>query len=226
MAKKNSKNKLKIFLAVVLIIVGLILVFHRQIQSWMIENLLDPPGDLSSEEVEMNLEQEANFDFETVEDLDFNAILQARSQQNELPVIGGIAIPDVSLSVSILKGVANANLAVGAGTMKPDQQMGVGNYALAGHNRIGGQLFNPLHTAELGMTIYLTDAENIYIYEITNIEMVDATRIDVIEDRDETMITLVTCNTDGSRRLIVQGAFLEQTPVDQASSEILDYFNT
>ncbi|GAY74866.1 sortase A [Sporolactobacillus inulinus] len=39
----------------------------------------------------------------------------------------GIALP-------ILKGTTSSNLLVGAATMRSDQKMGSGNYALAGHH--------------------------------------------------------------------------------------------
>lgn len=213
--------------AIIFILVGLLLLFNNQIQSWLINNLVDPSSEITIEEIHQNQQQDASFDFDAVEDLDFSTVVQAQMNRDDLPVIGWIAIPDVDLSISILNGVSNINLAAGAGTMKQDQQMGAGNYSLAGHNRAGGQLlFNPLHRAEIGMSIHLTDMEVVYTYEITSIEMVDPNRIDVIEDQGETMITLVTCNVDGSRRLIVQGRFLEQSLVDETSQEILSHFDT
>ena len=52
----------------------------------------------------------------------------------KLPVIGGIAIPEVEINLPIFKGLDNVNLFYGAGTMKPDQRMGEGNYSLASHH--------------------------------------------------------------------------------------------
>lgn len=206
-----------------LFVFGLVLLFNGPIQSRLISDLNDSPNQTSRDTINQNQDAEATFDFEQVEDLDFSTILSAR--QEELPGIGWIAIPEVDMRLSILKGVSNTNLAAGAGTMKPDQVMGNGNYALAGHNRAGNQLlFNPLHRVEEGMQIYLTDIDNIYIYEIYSIEMVDPSRIDVIEDSGSDIITLVTCNVDGSRRLIVQGNFIEQMNSSQASSDLRALF--
>lgn len=219
------KKRIITVVAFCLVLTGLLLIFNNQIQSWLITNLVDSPTDFTTEEVQQNQEQNASFDFDAVEDLTFSTVILAQRNQGDLPVTGWITIPDVDLSIPILKGVSNVNLAAGAGTMKQDQQMGIGNYSLAGHNRAGGQLlFNPLHRTENGMLIHITDLETIYTYEITSIKMVDPDRIDVIEDQDETMITLVTCNVDGSRRLIVQGRFLEQSLVEETSQEILNHF--
>lgn len=66
-------------------------------------------------------------------------------------------------------------------------------------------MFSSLHRTEAGMKAYMTDLENIYEYTITDVIMVDPHRIDVIEDQETPMITLVTCNVDGTERLIVQG---------------------
>jgi len=39
----------------------------------------------------------------------------------------------VNLKLPIVKGVDDTALATGGGTLKPDEKMGEGNYALAGH---------------------------------------------------------------------------------------------
>nr|WP_244244615.1 class A sortase [Marinilactibacillus kalidii] len=168
--------------------------------------------------------QEGDFDFESVEELSLQDVIQAQFSDQNLAAIGSIAIPDVGLHLPILNGVSNANLLAGAGTMKPNQVMGEGNYALASHNMKNPTLlFAPLHRAEPGMTVYLTDAKNFYVYEIVTHQIIDPTAVSVIEDTDETLVTLITCNVDGNKRLLTQGKFIESVPVDE-SEEIAAYF--
>lgn len=76
----------------------------------------------------------------------------------------GIAIPEISMNLPIFKGLDNVGLYYGAGTMKAEQQMGEGNYALASHHVFGitgasDMLFSPLDRAKEGMKIYITDKE-------------------------------------------------------------------
>lgn len=48
-------------------------------------------------------------------------------------VIGIISMPSIKLKLPIYQGLDNDNLVKRAGIMKPHEQMGTGNYALAGH---------------------------------------------------------------------------------------------
>lgn len=83
----------------------------------------------------------------------------------QLPVIGGIAIPELGINLPIFKGLGNTELIYGAGTMKEEQVMGgENNYSLASHHIFGitgssQMLFSPLERAQNGMSIYLTDKE-------------------------------------------------------------------
>ncbi|MGZ7204728.1 class A sortase, partial [Streptococcus pyogenes] len=93
-------------------------------------------------------------------------------------VIGGIAIPDFGVNLPIFKGLSNVALMYGAGTMKEDQVMGQGNYTLASHHVFGiagasETLFSPLEKSKAGMKIYVTDKENIYVYVITEVEVLN-----------------------------------------------------
>ena len=150
----------------------------------------------------------------------------------KLPVIGGIAIPEVEINLPIFKGLDNVNLFYGAGTMKPDQKMGEGNYSLASHHIFTAEnasqmLFSPLVNAKAGMKIYLTDKDKVYTYEITEVKRVTPDRVDEIEDRDGVKeITLVTCvDYNATERIIVKGIFKESKAYSETSEDILKAFN-
>lgn len=126
------------------------------------------------------------------------AVLNAQWKAQQLPVIGGIAIPELSLNLPIFNGLENAGLYYGAGTMKETQEMGKGNYALASHHVFGitganEMLFSPLDRAKAGMKIYLTDKEKVYTYSITSVENVEPERVDVVDDAADGTAEEKTC---------------------------------
>ena len=150
-----------------------------------------------------------------------------------MPVIGGIAIPDLSINLPIFKGVTNDNLLYGAGTMKDNQVMGgENNYALASHHVFGltgssQMLFSPLEKAKVGMTIYLTDKSMIYTYKITEIESVSPEQTEVLADVvGESTLTLVTCeDKEATKRLIVKASLTDSRAYQKATKVQVKAFN-
>ncbi len=151
---------------------------------------------------QMEFQEESEFDpsydFKAVSPLSVSDVLQARNRFHNLPTIGVISIPDVSLKLPIMKGLDNESLAVGAGTMNPEQEMGKGNYALAGHYlQRATALFGPLHD--------LQNETQTYEYVVKSLETVSPERVDVLDDTSTPTITLITCTFDTTERLIVKG---------------------
>ena len=235
--KRNKKNRKNLFiniLASFLILISLAFIFNSQIRNiFMIWNTNKyQVSQVSKEKLEENERADGNFDFNSVKAISSEAVLAAQWDAQKLPVIGGIAIPELELNLPIFKGLNNINLYYGAGTMKPDQVMGQGNYSLASHHVFSAKnaenmLFSPLDRAEKGMKIYLTDKDKVYSYEITEVKRVTPDRVDEIQDRegiDE--ITLVTCvDYDAAERIIVKGILSETKSYSETSSDILDAFN-
>ena len=215
---KKLRSILNILAIIALFAVGLTLIFIKPIQALLVQRLSEElvTVSTSSEMFEFNDEIEADFDFEEVQSLSIWEVLQAQANRKDLPVIGSIGIPSVDMQLPILKGVGKNALAVGAGTMKPEQIMGQGNYALAAHYFEDRDiLFGPLYHSEIGDTIYLTNANAIFEYHITKIEVVEATAVHVIDDvANETLLTLITCADEGVRRLFVQASFSKQYDLD------------
>lgn len=163
--------------------------------------------DLSIENIRQGELATADFDFDQVQEINASSFKRLVNFSEE--AIGVISIPEVSMELPIFKGLENDKLMVGAGTMKESQIMGKGNYALAGHNwRDKKTLFSPLHRVKKDMHIYMKDLQKEYEYRIDKIIMVDPNRLDVIEDTKTATLTLVTCNHDGTERLIVQASLV------------------
>lgn len=125
--------------------------------------------------------------------------------------IGTITCEAIGLDTVILEGDTEELLKLGAGTMKPNQEVGKGNYALAGHNMNNRHLlFGSLRYAEVGMTVTVTAYDKQATYTITTIQTVSPNAGYLIEDTEgEGLLTLVTCNDTGSQRVILRG---EVTP--------------
>ena len=232
--KKKRRNLLTNILAVFLILLSLVLIFNSTIRNmFMVWNTNKyQVSQVTKEKIEENKETEGNFDFDSVKSISSEAVLAAQWDAQQLPVIGGIAIPEVEINLPIFKGLDNVNLFYGAGTMKANQKMGEGNYSLASHHIFTAEnasqmLFSPLVNAKVGMKIYLTDKDKVYTYEIREVKHVTPDRVDEIEDREGVKeITLVTCvDYNATERIIVKGDFKEVKAYSETSDDILSAFN-
>ncbi|MEG2707995.1 MAG: class A sortase [Vagococcus sp.] len=212
-----------------LLLVGLALVFNNQIKNYLVKDTTNKHtiSNVTRADVKKNEQKDATFDFDQVESLDFNLVAQAtKGRDTGLNTIGGIAIPSVKLNLPIFKGVSNYVLAVGAGTMKEEQQMGRGNYALASHYMYDPTLlFAPLVNVELGQSVLLTDLEYIYEYRVTYKEYVEPSRVEVIDDvENKQLVTLVTCDVSGTNRLIIQGELVREVKGTDAPKYMQEAF--
>lgn len=232
--KNRRKNLLKNILAVFLILISIALIFNSKIRDAFIAWNTNKyqVSKVSKEKIEENKNTEGNFDFNSVKSLSSEAVLASQWDAQKLPVVGGIAIPEVEINLPIFKGLDNANLLYGAGTMKRNQVMGKGNYSLASHHvfsveNANQMLFSPLDRAKKGMKIYVTDKNKVYTYEIREVKTVTPDRVDEIEDRDGVdEITLVTCeDAAATERTIVKGDLKETMDYSKTSEDILTAFN-
>lgn len=207
------KSKLFTLFIVLVILFGLLLTFHYPLQ-----NMLISKGSSQLVEQEFVAEPdvpEADFDFNAVQSLEVIDVLKAQLNKKHFSVIGSIAIPSVDLELPIGKGVSESVIALGAGTMKPDQKPGIGNYALASHYIENKDiLFGPLYDVALGDIAYISNQDTVYEYKITVVEVIQDTDVFVIYDTpDQTLLTLITCAESGTKRLLVQGEFIQSYPI-------------
>lgn len=230
--KKKSRliNWLINISLLLLLVVGLALVFNNQIKNALIQwsGQKYAVANITPETIKKNKATgEATFDFSDAESVSTDAVIRAQLSKTVLPVVGGIAVPRVGINLPIFKGVGNDELLSGAGTMKADQEMGKGNYALASHRCYDPTLlFTPMDKMELGDTIYITDLVNIYTYKTIFKEVVAPDKTELIEDiPGKKLITMVTCGDfNAVTREIVQGELASVTPLDKATDDMLTAF--
>ncbi|MDR0200296.1 MAG: class A sortase [Streptococcaceae bacterium] len=235
---KRAKSWLFNIVIIVLLLVGLGLIFNRNIRNMMIAGNTNKyqVSNYTAQQLAKNkttASSSANYDFSKITPVNFNSVLGSQASNQNLPVVGGIAIPSLNINLPIIMGVSDVALEIGAGTMKATDTMGEGNYSLASHHIIPGyfadgekMLFSPLDKAVVGMDVYLTDKTTIYVYRIDSIKFVEPSDVSVINDVDgRKMLTLVTCNDSGSMREIVQGDLTTTYPFSQATSKLQKAFN-
>lgn len=234
---QNIKGNLRSrnLIAIILLIIGLGLMFNKTIRNSMIawNSNKYQVQHVSKKTIKQNEKSKGNFNFDSVKPISTDSVLQAQMASQKLPVIGGIAIPDIGINLPIFKGVGNTELIYGAGTMKENQVMGGdNNYSLASHHIFGmagssQMLFSPLERAKVGMAIYVTDKEKIYHYDINSVQTVTPDRIDVINDTPGFKeITLVTCtDAEATERIIVKGLLKEEMNFNDAPKKVLNAFN-
>jgi sortase A len=231
--KKKKRHIFRNLLFFLLIVISLALIFNTSIRNMIIAwySNMYQISNVSKEDIEKNKKVDTTFDFGQVESISTEAVLKSQWEAQQLPVIGGIAIPDLGVNLPIFKGLSNVALMYGAGTMKEDQVMGQGNYTLASHHVFGiagasETLFSPLEKSKAGMKIYVTDKENIYVYVITEVEVLNPERVDVIDDYPgKNQITLVTCeDAEATMRTIVFGELESTIPFEGAPEDILAHF--
>jgi len=222
----------KKIIMLLMIVIGLLLIFSKPISHYVIGLRSNDyqVSQVSKATIVKNETAEATYDFSSIQSVSMKNLLM--SDGANLPVIGGIAIPDLAINLPIFKGVTNDNLLYGAGTMKENQVMGGdNNYTLASHHVFGltgssQMLFSPLEKATVGMAIYLTDKSMVYTYTITEIISVSPEQTEVLDDDGEAMLTLVTCeDKEATKRLIVKARLTDSRAYQKATKAQVKSFS-
>ncbi|EHK2407445.1 class A sortase [Clostridium perfringens] len=229
---KESKTRRYLIniLLVTMAIIGIILILNDQIKDYFIKRNSRKYSveNLEINDIKKNKEMPASFDFDNVKEIDSKSVFMEQYKNKELPAIGGIAIPSVGINLPIFKGLSNEALIYGAGTMSKDQVMGKGNYSLASHHTKNPELlFTPLEKVKVGEKIYLTDLENIYVYDITSNQKVSPDSVHVLDEiPGKNIVTLVTCGeSEGITRIVVQGDLISITPLNKSTQDMKNAFN-
>jgi LPXTG-site transpeptidase (sortase) family protein len=222
---KKLKNWLVSIGLTLLVLLSLAMIFNRQIKTWMVAQY-NP--EVNEKVVAKNTEKKANFDYTKVKSLDWQTVLKARTSEKRIKVIGEIVYPDINIHLLIGKGVDNLTLALAAGTLKENQRMGEGNYALAGHHMVDKNvLFSPLYwKAKIGQKVYLTDETNIYEYRVDTRKFIKATDVQVVDDiKGKKILTLVTCDDTGAGRLMIRAKFIKKMSHTKAPEAVQKEFS-
>lgn len=130
--------------------------------------------------------------------------------------IGGafarIVAPAAGIDAIVLKGVSQAQLALGPGWItRTDLPGATGNCGISGHRVTHGHPFRHLDRLRMGATIDLYSRFRRYRYVVDRILRVKPSEVSVIAHTPEPRLTLTTCDPPGSaqRRLVIQAHLVE-----------------
>lgn len=142
--------------------------------------------------------------------------IQAAEYSKEEGVQGEILIPGIALHLPIFPLATDEHLADGATTVLSNQIMGEGNYPIAGHNmREDGLLFSDIVDLEEGDKLFTTDYQTIYTFVVSGKQEVNETETEVLDDRGQNEVTLITCHPDKTireKRKIVRAQLEDEKP--------------
>lgn len=127
-------------------------------------------------------------------------------------VIGLIEIEVLELKYPIVEGADSKQLAYGIGHIPGTAAIGnKGNCVLAGHRGSRhGTYFKYLNRLSAGDTVKVMDKEgNVYQYEVVSWEVVGPYDNSVKAQGEETELTLLTCENNGTMRLIYHCIYKE-----------------
>lgn len=226
--QQSKKHRWRWFwttLFIILIIISLGLIFNEQIKNWLISSY---QPQITKKSVKKNEGKKASYDFSKVKSLDFSTVANARWNTANIHVVGEILMPQSKIHLPIAKGVSNEVLALTAGTMRADQKMGEGNYPLAGHHMTSQTiLFSPLYwKTRVGQTIYLTNAKKVFVYKVSVRKFIPATDVQVVDQTQQKLVTLITCDATGANRLMIRGKYVKQMAYKDAPVSVQKGFHS
>lgn len=229
---KGNGGRLRTFFAVVLLLIGVVLLALNPIKDYLIKSGTESNqiSHFTRDDVLANMNKNVTYDFNDIKEIDAARLVQDKFlngvNPDDLPVVGGIAIPELGINLPIHMGVSDAGMYLGAGTLRADQEMGKGNYPLASHHGLDKDLlFAPLERAKDGQKIYITDLDKVYEYTIDYVEHVHPTSVHLLDNTQEDIVTLITCDNTVGNRIAVRGTLTDELKIDNASEKILDAFN-
>ncbi|MCR1900277.1 class A sortase [Irregularibacter muris] len=214
-------------LSIILIILGLLILAAPSIMNKIVGIRINKENEfldnLSAQDLANNENLEAEYDYSTVRDLEFNTFFSHLDASYDKAIIGQISIPDLDIYLPILKGTTNANLLVGATTMVPHQQMGEGNYPLAGHYmKDKNLLFGNLLNIKKNTIVRLTDKRIIYEYKIYETTVVSDTAHHMIgnqmaKNHGQPILSLMTCyyTSKSGQRFFALGELIDEYPYEK-----------
>lgn len=210
--KKKKKKKVYTYISVLFIAAGILSLGYPfmkdSLVSYMAQSKMKEIS-VNHQEVQAVSKEQVTYHFEDVTSFQMKDIVKAANKK--MPVVATIKVPSVKMNLPVIEGVSNSAMSVGAGTLKPNQRIGKGNYAMASHHMDNPKLlFSPLDRVKKGASIYLSNGKETFEYVVTGKRIIDAKEVEVIEDKEgKNLVTLITCNSNGKKRLMVVGELRE-----------------
>lgn len=223
---EKSKKILKIVGMVLVSIVCLVMIFHKQIGYLITDLTIRYASKINGDRLE------PTYDIENVQPYSAEAAIEAALAAPHVRAAGQISIPSVGMNLPIYEGTNDVHLYLGAAESRPRSETTAGsegNYTLASHYVAHrGSLFEPLPRVSIGDEVYVAYGSNVYKYIVDKKEQIDISDYEWLEDKGkEKLITLYTCVSLAlpDARWIVQGHLEKSYDLRKASdAEVLKKF--
>ena len=212
--RKDRKNKLVLIMFAIILFSIIFIVTKQWIVGEETKNVDEQPQTsfVSTENVNTrNRIQEENTildDENTTQDTSFDQSEDSiLTTYKGYPVIAKLEIPKIDLETYVISEYSNQALGVSVTKFYGGNPNEVGNFCIAGHNYITNNMFHDLKKLSVGDTFTLTD-NNAHegIYKIYLVETVEPDETQCLSQKTNGRIevTLITCTTDSSKRIIVK----------------------
>ena len=129
------------------------------------------------------------------------------TQYKGYPVIAKLEIPKINLETYVISEYSEQALKISVTKFYGGNPNEEGNFCIAGHNYITKNMFHDLKKLSIGDTFTLVDTNNHEgIYKIYLVETVEPNETQCLSQKTDGRIevTLITCTTDSSKRIIVK----------------------
>lgn len=194
---------------------------NRQLQGQLKQTVSGRTGRVAKASQSQTLPQRYTANNNTgVTNQDYQQLLKTQRKAKQAGLVNRqiayVKVPSIGLALPIYQGTNQYTLSLGATTYFAHQQMGQGNYVLAGHNmNLPGVLFSNVPRIKKGATIELIKQNAVYYYRVNKTATVNPNQpyvgnspaaTSVLYQKPSTpKVTLFTCNATGSMREVVQG---------------------
>ena len=212
--RKDRENKLILIMFAIILFIIIFIVTKQWIVGEETKNVDEQPQTsfVSTENVNTrNRIQEENTsldDENTTQDTSFDQSEDSiLTTYKGYPVIAKLEIPKIDLETYVISEYSNQALGVSVTKFYGGNPNEVGNFCIAGHNYITDNMFHDLKKLSVGDTFTLID-NNAHegIYKIYLVETVEPDETQCLSQKTNGRIevTLITCTTDSSKRIIVK----------------------
>lgn len=218
MKTKDRKKNIYVIIFVMIIIITILIFINIGIlkKKYYLSSNIDEEIKTSFANAENLIPEEETENKDIQNQLEENIIKGdvSSNKQNKIettykgyPVIAKLEIPKINLETYVISEYSNQALGVSVTKFYGGNPNEVGNFCIAGHNYITKNMFHDLKKLENEDTILLTDLEGEKVqYRVYAIETVAPNETQCLSQKTNGKIelTLITCTTDSSKRIIVK----------------------
>lgn len=169
----------------------------------MEDNVLVVILDDVMEDEEVNIEELLNPATITTND----TVIHKAPNGEEYSIVAILNIPRLDINYTVLSDTSEELLKISLNKFWGPSANEIGNFVIAGHNYRNKTFFGKLSEIEIGDKVELTDTTGRMLeYEVYDTYYVDPKDVSCTSQltNGKKEVTLITCNSDGSERLVVK----------------------